>query len=130
MFGITLHDTESQPGKTVLKVHEDSCKLPPGVMRRWVIQEHYGPKWQQCATPMQQEKWQEHLDYWIKQILEGKAEMAGPYDKLDGALVILAKHIETFEEAEAIMKGDPWHQADIVVSTVRLWAHSTAIVIG
>jgi hypothetical protein len=55
-----------------------------------------------------------HRNYLRTFLENGKLFAAGPFDNNSGALWIL--EVETIEEAEEIVKGDPFVLADVIVS--------------
>ena len=61
-----------------------------------------------------------HRAYLTKLLEQGKLFASGPYADGSGALIVY--EADTPEEADALMKADPFHQAGVFLKwTVRPW---------
>ena len=61
-----------------------------------------------------------HRQYLTSLLLQGKLAASGPFTDDSGALIIY--EADTAEQAEAILKGDPFHAAGVFVTwRIRPW---------
>lgn len=103
----------------------------PLIVLRYTIQMFLGPNYVPNTPVQDQEDFLAHLAYFAALILDGTVLLAGPYYALDGALVILNEEkVTTYDQAVAIMEGDPWAKNGVSVAVVRLWDSNPLVLSG
>lgn len=79
-----------------------------------------GPTWQRGMSSRQQSLWNEHADFMDALFDAGRIVLAGPYT--DGSRVLIILNARNREEAEDMLRDDPWVGAGILLpSEVVEW---------
>ena len=73
-----------------------------------------GPSWVPGVPTRQQPLWDDHAAFMDGLFARGHVVLAGPYADFSRALVIV--DAGNAEEASALLRGDPWEKAGILVS--------------
>ncbi|HWN44900.1 MAG TPA: hypothetical protein VNW71_21935 [Thermoanaerobaculia bacterium] len=101
------------------KDEKGSPSFPPTL--RYTAQMFFGPNWKPGVPPEFQDGIVEHLAYFLEQMKNGNVLLAGPYSSFGGALIIFGESITTYDQALAVMQGDPWDQSKTTVFVIQGW---------
>jgi uncharacterized protein YciI len=93
----------------------------PGSVKRYMIQEWPGEKWDPNKLWYQQDGVFEHLAYMEKQYKEGNVLLMGPLENFTMAFIICSEKVETYQQALEILNGDPGVQNELFTGVVYAW---------